>query len=191
MKTIFKKAVLCTALAATAAVGMLAVATPAQARPWGGYYRHGGGGGVAVAAGLIGLAAGVAIAEDQGPYVQQGYYAPPPVAYGGPGGCYAAYPGYDGYCYPASYYTNLGWGWHDGGWWYGGARYARPFAVGGYRGGYRGGYAAGGYRGGYAGGYRGGYFAPGYHGGYAGGGHAAYAGGGHGGGHGGGGHGHH
>jgi len=150
MKSIFKNAALGTALAATAAVGMLAAATPAEARPWGyhGYY-HGGGGG-AVAAGLIGLAAGVAIASSHGPYVAPvpvGYYAPPPVAYAAPAPCYDAYPGYDGYCYPVSYYTGLGWGWHDGYWWYGGARYARPFAVGGYRGGY-----AGGYRGGYVGG---------------------------------------
>jgi len=104
-------------------------------------------------------------------------------------GCYSAYPGYQGYCYPAGYYTNLGWGFHDGGWWYGGSRYARPFVVGGYRGGagyYHGGYGGyhggyGGYRGGYGGGYRGG---AGYHGGGGGG----YHGGGGGGGHGGGGH---
>ena len=212
----YKKAVLGTALAATVAAGLLAGAAPAEARPWG-YDHHGDGAGIAVAAGLIGLAAGAAIASDRGPYVEQapvGYYAPPPVAYAAPAGCYNAYPGYDGYCYPAAYYVNLGWGWHDGGWWYGGARYAHPFVVGGYRGGYgyrcgyapagyRGGYASGGYRGGYAAtAYRGGYSAPaahfGYAGGgghaaYAGGGHAAYTGGGHGGGHGGGaggGHGH-
>jgi hypothetical protein len=193
MKTTFKKAVLGTALAATAAVGVLAGATPAAARPWGDYRgeHHGGGAGIAIAAGLIGLVAGVAIASDHGhdgdryvgpPPVA---YAPTPVAYGGYDGCYAAYPGYDGDCYPAAYYVNLGWGWHDGGWWYGGSRYARPFVVGGYRGGYRGGYAQGGdyrgYRGGYAQGgeYRGdqrGYNQGGYaqggnrgefHGGYA------------------------
>jgi len=174
MKTIFKNAILGTALAASAAVGMLAVTSPAEARPWGGYYGRGGPG-VAVAAGVIGLAAGAAIAANEGPYYAPGpvgYY--PPVAYGGPAPCYSAYPGYGGYCYPPSYYTNLGWGWHDGGWWYGGARYARPFAIGGYRGGY-------GYHGGYAGGYHGGY-AGGYHGGYGGGAHAGYGGGGHGGG---------
>ena len=173
----FKKAALGTALAATLSAGLLAGAAPADARPyWGhGYYR-GGGGGVAVAAGLVGLAAGVAIASDHGPYgypAPVGYYPPAYPAYNG---CYNAYPGYPGYCYPASYYTNLGWGWHDGGWWYGGARYAHPYVIGGYRGG---GY---GYHGGY--GYRGGYNGGGYRGGYHGGG-GGYHGGGnfHGGGH--------
>jgi len=180
----FKKAILGTALTATLAAGLLAGAAPAEARPWG-YERHGGdGAGIAVAAGLIGLIAGAAIASDHGPYAAPApvAYVPAPVAYAPQVGCYNAYPGYDGYCYPASYYANLGWGWHDGGWWYGGARYARPFVVGGYRGGY-----GGGYRGGYAGGYRGGYAVQAYHGGYQGGG---YRGGGYqGGGHAGGGHG--
>jgi hypothetical protein len=188
----FKKAILGTALTATLAAGLLAGAAPAEAHPWG-YERHGGdGAGIAVAAGLIGLIAGAAIASDHGPYDGPApvAYAPPPVAYAPQVSCYDAYPGYDGYCYPASYYTNLGWGWRDGGWWYGGARYARPFVVGGYRGGYgggyRGGYAAHAYRGGYqgggyqqGGGYRGGgYQGGGYQqgGGYRGGG---YQGGGH------------
>lgn len=187
MKITFKKTVLGTALAASAAVGMLAVATPAEARHWDGDRGFHGGG--AIAAGLIGLAAGVAIASDHGPYVEPApvnYYYAPPVAYAPQASCYYAYPGYEDYCYPASYYVNLGWGWHDGGWWYGGTRYARPFVVGGYRGGYgggyRGGYVEGGYRGGYrggyaAGGYRGGYAAPAYHGGYAGGGQPANGGG--------------
>ena len=181
----FKKAALGTAMAATLAAGMLAGAAPADAHPYygRGYYGHGGGG-LAVAAGVIGLAAGVAIASDHG-YAYPapvGYYAPP-VAYGY-NGCYNAYPGYEGYCYPVGYYTNLGWGYHDGGWWYGGARYARPFVVGGYRGG------AGYYHGGY--GYRGGYGGGAYHGGgYGGGAHYAGGGGYHGGGgHGGGGGGH-
>lgn len=160
MKTTFKKAVLGTALAATAAVGVLAGATPAAARPWGDYRgeHHGDGAGIAIAAGLIGLVAGVAIASDHD-HDRNRYIAPPPVAYaptpvayGGYDGCYAAYPGYDGDCYPASYYVNLGWGWHDGGWWYGGSRYARPFVVGGYRSADRGGYW-GGYRSEYRGGY--------------------------------------
>ena len=157
---------------------MLAVATPAEARHWDGDRGFHGGG--AIAAGLIGLAAGVAIASDHGPYVEAApvnYYYAPPVAYAPQASCYYAYPGYEDYCYPASYYVNLGWGWHDGGWWYGGTRYARPYVIGGYRGGYGGGYRGGyrgdhpegGYRGGYAaGGYRGGYTAPAYQGGYAG-----------------------
>lgn len=90
-------------LAATAAVlalgGVtLGAAAPADARYHGGwrggyhghYYRHGGGG-TAVAAGILGLAAGAAIASsnrgygyyDYGPT----YYAPPPPPsyyYGGP-----------------------------------------------------------------------------------------------------------
>jgi hypothetical protein len=197
MKTTFKNAVLGSMMAATAAAGVLATATPAQAHEWGGRDHHGGGG-IAIAAGLIGLAAGVAIASDHDHYVERApvqYYAPPvayyspPVAYAPQVSCYDAYPGYDGYCYPASYYVNLGWGWRDGGWWYGGARYARPFVVGGYRGGYRGGYVGGGYHGGYQGegyhgGYRGGYVGQDHRGGYAAGGYGApqyrggYAGGG-------------
>lgn len=175
MKTLFSKSVLGTALAATAIVGALGVATPASAREWGGYEHHGGGGaGIAIAAGLIGLVAGVAIASDHDhrgppPPVE---YVPAPVAYAAPAACYNAYPGYDGYCYPASYYIQSGWGWRDGAWWYGGARYARPFVIGGYRGDYR--YGGEAYRGGYRyggdhDGYRGGYHDGGDHGGWRGG----------------------
>jgi hypothetical protein len=197
MKTRFTKAVLGNALAATAALGMIAAATPAQAHEWG-ERGHGGGAGIAIAAGILGLAAGAAIASDHDRYERpvRYYYAPPPVAYAPVATCYDAYPGYDGYCYPATYYTNLGWGWRDGYWWYGGARYARPFVIGGYRGGYYGGGYHDGYRGGYGGGYRGGYAGGGYgggHGGYTGGGyghggygygHGGYGGGNHGGGYG-------
>ena len=170
MTTVLNKTILATAMAATAAAGVLGGATPASAHEWG--EHRGGGAGVAIAAGVIGLVAGLAIASDHG---HDGYVVPPaPVAYGDNGTCYAAYPGYDGYCYPASYYVNLGWGWHDGGWWYRGVRYERPYVVGGWRGGYaepreiRGGYG-GGYGGGYQGGYRA--AAPGYvqQGGYQGG----------------------
>ncbi len=172
MTTVLNKAVLATALAATATAGVLAGATPASAHEWG--EHRGGGAGVAIAAGVIGLVAGLAIASDHDHdrYVAQ----PAPVAYDDNGTCYAAYPGYEGYCYPASYYVNLGWGWHDGGWWYRGVRYERPYVVGGWRGGYaepreiRGGYR-GGYGGGYQGGYRGGYnggVQNGYQGGYRG-----------------------
>ena len=122
---------------------------------------------VILAAAASAVLASVAVAADlpstKGPPV---YAPPPPVAYAPAPVCYNAYPGYDGYCYPATYYTNIGWGFHDGWWWYGGAHYARPFVVGGWHGGYgyRGGWDHDGYRGGYAqqpqyhgGGYGGGY----------------------------------
>lgn len=176
MTTVLNKAVLATALAATASAGVLAGATPASAHEWG--EHRGGGAGVAIAAGVIGLVAGLAIASDHGHdrYVAQ----PAPVTYDDDGTCYAAYPGYEGYCYPASYYVNLGWGWHDGGWWYRGARYERPYVIGGWRGGYaepreiRGGYR-GGFQGGYQGGYQNGYRGE-YRGGYQGGNQNGYQG---------------
>ena len=170
MITVFKKAVLGTALAATAIAGTLAGPTTASAQAWHrGGYGHSDGAGIAVAAGVVGLIAGAAIASSHD------HYYPAPVAYAPPvypvqPACYNAYPGYDGYCYPSSYYVNLGWGYHDGGWWYGGARYARPYVIGGWHGGYvGGGYVRGGYvRGGYVGGgYRG--FGGGWHGGWHGG----------------------
>ena len=170
MKTIFTKAVLGTALAATAALGMAAVVTPVQAHEWG-EHRGGSSGGIAIAAGILGLAAGVAIASDHDRYDGGGgyYYDQPRVIYQPTVTCYDAYPGYDGYCYPATYYNNLGWDSRDGYWWYGGARYARPFVIGGYRGGYGDGYS------GYYGGYRG-YFGGGgeYRRGYDHGGHGGY-----------------
>lgn len=87
------------ALALTATV--LGTAAPAEAQRWhgrGGYYGgyrghyHGGGGaGWAVGAGLLGLAAGAAIASDRGHYgyapvygYAPGYYAPPPAYYYAP-----------------------------------------------------------------------------------------------------------
>jgi hypothetical protein len=76
--------------------GLLAVG-PAQARDWhgrggwnGGYHR-GGGAGAAIAAGLIGLGVGAAIASSGG------YAAPPPAYYGPPPGYYRPPP-------PAVYY---------------------------------------------------------------------------------------
>ncbi|MDE1914492.1 MAG: hypothetical protein KGJ57_03410 [Sphingomonadales bacterium] len=198
-----KKLSLGAALTVSAAGAL--VATPASAQPWHGGYGRGNDAGVAIAAGVVGLALGAALA-DQGPYygdAQPVGYAP----YPGPAGCFDAYPGYDDDCYPADYYYRLGWSWRDGYWWNGGQRYARPFVgrgapVGlGFGGGFRGGdYGHGGYdRGGYArgdyghGGYgQGGYGSGGYasgsgrgdmNGGSFGGGHGGGFGGGHGGGH--------
>lgn len=86
--------VLTAGLAALTLGGAVAsTAVPAQAAPWhGGYHggwHHGGGAGWAVGAGLLGLAAGVAIADsshphyyDYGPgYYDGGYYGGP--YYGG------------------------------------------------------------------------------------------------------------
>jgi hypothetical protein len=181
MNSIFKKVSLGTALAVTTIAAL--AATPAAAQPGRGDYRHGGdGAGVAVAAGILGLAVGASIANQQ-PYY--GDEEPVGYAYGGPAGCYDGYPGYDDTCYPVADYYRMGWSWRDGSWWSrDGQRYARPFmgrgGYGGGRGGYGGGYGGG--RGGYGGGHGGG----GYGGGHGGGGQ----GGGHGGGgdHGGGGH---
>ncbi len=80
----------------------LAAVTPADAQRWhgGGYrghYYYGGGAGWAVGAGILGLAAGAAIASNHGYYRGYpggyyyggpAYYAPPPgYYYGGPGYC--------------------------------------------------------------------------------------------------------
>jgi hypothetical protein len=82
------------AITATAIVAGLAFAPMAQARDWHGRggdwhgrgdYHHGGGNaGAAVAAGLIGLGIGAAIASGGGPYYgPPAYYAPPPAVYYG------------------------------------------------------------------------------------------------------------
>jgi hypothetical protein len=79
--------------ALTLAGGGLATAQPAAAAPWhGGGYWHGGGwrGGGAVAAGILGLAVGAAIAS---PHYGYGYG--PGYYYGGP----AYGPGPYGTCY--------------------------------------------------------------------------------------------
>lgn len=80
---------------ALAVAGLLAAA-PAQARDWhgrddyhGGYHHRRGGAGAAIAAGLIGLGIGAAIASRG--------YAPPPAYYGPPAGYYTPPP-------PAVYY---------------------------------------------------------------------------------------
>lgn len=75
MNTIWKKVTLGTALAAATLTAL--TATPAAAQGWHGDYRRGGdGAGVAVAAGILGLAVGATLA-DQGPY----YDDPEPVGY--------------------------------------------------------------------------------------------------------------
>ena len=82
--------------AALALAGVtLGAAAPAEARYHGGYrghYYHHGGTGTALAAGIIGLGVGAAIASDHGYYRGGGggyyadygpaYYAPPPPPYG-------------------------------------------------------------------------------------------------------------
>lgn len=85
--------VLTAALAAITLGGAIcATAAPAEARPHGGHYYHGGhyrhgNAGAAVAAGVVGLALGAALASnghsyyDRG-YYDRGYYAP---GYYGPG----------------------------------------------------------------------------------------------------------
>jgi hypothetical protein len=86
-------------LAAALGATAIGAAAPADARPWGwggrhyGHYYRGGGGdaGLAIGAGILGLAAGAAIASSAGPrgyYGGGGYYEdygyappPPPPAY--------------------------------------------------------------------------------------------------------------
>jgi hypothetical protein len=81
------------AISATVLMAGLALAPVAQARDWhggggynrGGYYHRGGNGaGAAVAAGIIGLGIGAAIASSNRPYyAPPSYYAPPPAVYYG------------------------------------------------------------------------------------------------------------
>jgi hypothetical protein len=82
--------------ATTAALALAGVtigaAAPAEARYHGGYYggyyghRHHGNAGAVIGAGILGLAAGAAIASDRGYYGGRGYYsyAPAPVYYAPP-----------------------------------------------------------------------------------------------------------
>lgn len=106
---------LTTAATALALAGtVVAVAAPADAQRWrggygghygGGYYRHGGGSGAAVAAGILGLGVGAAIASSNRGYYDRPYYYARPY----PRGYYYAPPAY-GYYYapppppPAYYY---------------------------------------------------------------------------------------
>lgn len=92
---------------------MVATTAPAQARPYGygGYYHgggyryyghHGGNPGVAIAAGVAGLAVGAALASPHG-YYGGGYYGAPAYAY-------PAY-GYPAYGYGYGYRTCEGSHW--------------------------------------------------------------------------------
>jgi hypothetical protein len=95
MRKILTASVAALALSATA----LGAAAPAEAQRWhGGYRGHYGGGGWALGAGLLGLAAGAAIASDRHYYgygYAPGYYGyapayyapPPPYYYGARGYC--------------------------------------------------------------------------------------------------------
>lgn len=72
-----RKALTAAMAAITLGGAIFATATTADARPYHGYYdgHHGrGDGGAAVAAGVVGLALGAAIASNHGPYYSHGYY---------------------------------------------------------------------------------------------------------------------
>jgi hypothetical protein len=91
-----RKALTAAMAAITLGGAVCATAAPAEARPHGGYY-HGGyygghyrhdNGGAAVAAGVVGLALGAALASNSHSYYDRGYYAPgyyAPSYYGGYG----------------------------------------------------------------------------------------------------------
>jgi hypothetical protein len=88
-----RKALTAAMAAITLGGAVCATAMPADARPYshgyyGGHYSRGNGG-AAVAAGVVGLALGAALASNHGyggGYYGHGYYAPGPYAYGyGPG----------------------------------------------------------------------------------------------------------
>lgn len=111
-----RKILTATVAALTLGGAMVATAAPAEARPYhGGYYggrgyyggghryygHHGSNAGAAVAAGVVGLALGAALASP-GPYYGSGYYR------GGYG-----YPAY-GYGYPASGYGYPAYGYPSG-----------------------------------------------------------------------------
>lgn len=147
MNRILKTVSLGAALAMTATTALIATPAAAHGGYGGGNYGRGGyGAGAAVAAGVVGLAVGAAIA-DQGAY----YGEPAPVGYapyGGPG-CYEAYPSYDGACYPVEDYYRMGWSWRDGHWWdRSGQRFDHPFMGRGGPGGAPRGYMGGGMHGG-------------------------------------------
>jgi len=69
-----------------------------------------GDGGAALAAGIIGLGVGAAIASDHPHYHRHYYYGPPrPVYYGPPPGNYAPPPVYYAPPPPYGYYGRCGW----------------------------------------------------------------------------------
>ena len=83
-----RKALTAAMAAITLGGAICATATSADARPFHDSHFRGGRGGAAVAAGVVGLALGAAIASDHGPYYRggYGYYGRPAYAYGyGPG----------------------------------------------------------------------------------------------------------
>ena len=79
-----RKALTAALAAITLGGAICATAAPAQAQRFEhrGFRGHGGRGGGAVAAGVLGLALGAAIASDRGPYYGPGYYYGGPYAYG-------------------------------------------------------------------------------------------------------------
>ncbi|MFI4964545.1 MAG: hypothetical protein ACHP9T_04175 [Caulobacterales bacterium] len=98
-----RKALTAAMAAITLGGAVCATAIPAQAHDWdhrsyGGYRHHGGNGGAAVAAGVVGLALGAALASNHNGYYRQGYYNGG-YGYEGGSGDYGA-PAY-GYEYPA------------------------------------------------------------------------------------------
>lgn len=82
-----RKALTAAVAAITLGGALCATAVPAQAQRFdhrgfrGDFHHHGGHGGAAVAAGVLGLALGAAIASDH-PYYGPGYYYGGPYAYG-------------------------------------------------------------------------------------------------------------
>ncbi len=134
---LLKKTVLAAALAATALAG----SAPAMADGYrGGYHHDEDGAGLAIGAGIVGLALGAII-------VSNAHHRD---RFDGRNGGYYADGGYNGTTYAQPYWT-----WHDGYYWdREGNRYDRSYSRDerGYdRRGYRDGYAGGGYGGGYRG----------------------------------------
>jgi hypothetical protein len=105
MTNIIKKSVLAAALAATALAG----SAPAMADGWRGGYHHGGdGAGLAIGAGILGLALGAIVVSSAH---HHDHYDDPYYANGG--------------YYPAPY-VQQDWAWHDGYYWdHDGNRYGR------------------------------------------------------------------
>lgn len=90
-----RKALTAAMAAITLGGAVVATAAPAEARPHGGYYGGYYGGhyrhdntGAAVAAGVVGLALGAALASNSHSYYDRGYYAP---GYYAPGYYYGGY----------------------------------------------------------------------------------------------------